>query len=165
MGPVDVVVGPAGGPGDPASVHFAAGPEIFLSLPGHQPGELALLRGVVDADWSHPIGPAEVLSLALGEPTAAQPPADQEVLASKLMVGTMSSATVPTSTTSTSWTATASSVSSEPIEEVAKEAKLRRGRGEGDEAESNEKLHPGEFVGLVVGVGQSGLWLVWPAPH
>ena len=71
MGPVDVVIRSARRPGDAASIHLAASPEIFLSLPRHQPGELALLRRVVDADWSHPIGPAEVLSLALGEARAA----------------------------------------------------------------------------------------------
>merc|ERR550519_1780085 len=94
VGPVDVVIRSARRPGDAASIDLPAGPEIFLTLPGHQAAELALLRGVVDADWSHPIGPAEALPLALGEASAAQPPADQEVLTSKLMVGTMSSTTV-----------------------------------------------------------------------
>ena len=70
-----------------------ARPEIFLTLPRYQPGELALLPGAVDADWSHPVSPAEVLSLALSEASAAQPPADQEVLTSKLMVGTVTSTT------------------------------------------------------------------------
>ena len=93
MGPVDVVIRSARWPGDAASVHLAAGPEIFLALPGHQPAELALLRGVVDTDRSHPVLTAEVLPLALSEASAAQPPADQEVLASKLVVGTMSSTT------------------------------------------------------------------------
>ena len=146
VGPVDVVVRPARGPGDAASVDLPACPEIFLALPRHQPGELALLPGAVDADWSHPVSPAEVLSLALSEASAAQPPADQEVLTSKLMVGTVTSTTVATSTASTSWTAAASSVPSEPVEKVAEEAKLRRGRTEGEETEDEEQLHPAELL-------------------
>ena len=127
VGPVDVVVRSARGPGDAASVDLPPSPEIFLALPRHQPGELALLPGAVDADRPHPVGSTEVLSLALGEASAAQPPADEEVLTSKLMVGTVSSTTVATSTTSDSGTTAASSVPSEPVEEVIKEAKLRRG--------------------------------------
>ena len=146
VGPVDVVVRPARRPGDAASVDLPARPEIFLALPRHQPGELALLPGAVDADWSHPVSPAEVLSLALSEASAAQPPADQEVLTSKLMVGTVTSTTVATSTASTSWTAAASSVPSEPVEKVAEEAKLRRGRTEGEETEGEEQLHPAELL-------------------
>ena len=146
VGPVDVVVRPARGPGDAASVDLPAGPEIFLALPRHQPGELALLPGAVDADWSHPVCPAEVLSLALGEASAAQPPAYEEVLTSKLMVGTVSSTTVATSTTSTSGTTAASSVPSEPVEKVAKEAKLRRGRAEGEETEGDVNLHTAELL-------------------
>ena len=150
VGPVDVVVRSARGPGDAASVDLPASPEIFLALPRHQPGELALLPGAVDADRPHPVGSTEVLSLALGEASAAQPPADEEVLTSKLMVGTVSSTTVATSTTSNSGTTAASSVPSEPVEKVAKEAKLRRGRAKGDKTEGDVNLHTAEFLLLLL---------------
>ena len=67
---------------------------------------------------------AEALPLALGEASAAQPPADQEVLTSKLVVGTMSSTTATTTAANIGWTTSTSPVASEPVDDVVKEAKL-----------------------------------------
>jgi len=124
VGPVDAVVRSAGRPGDAPTSHFPASPEVFLPLPGHQPSELPLLAGVVNTDGSHPVGPAEGLSLALGEAGAAKSPANQEVLTSKLVVGTMSSTTATTTTANIGWTTSTSPVASEPVDDVVKEAKL-----------------------------------------
>ena len=124
VGPVDAVVRSAGRPGDAPTSHFPASPEVFLPLPGHQPSELPLLAGVVNTDGSHPVGPAEGLSLALGEAGAAKSPAHQEVLTSKLVVGTMSSTTATTTAANIGWTTSTSPVASEPVDDVVKEAKL-----------------------------------------
>ena len=124
VGPGNVTVTSAGRPGDVPTSHFPASPEVFLPLPGHQPSELPLLAGVVNTDGSHPVGPAEGLSLALGEAGAAKSPANQEVLTSKLVVGTMSSTTATTTAANIGWTTSTSPVASEPVDDVVKEAKL-----------------------------------------
>ena len=41
---------------------------------------MVLLVPAVQADGPHVVGPAELLGLALGEPGAAHPPADEEAL-------------------------------------------------------------------------------------
>jgi len=100
--PVDLVIESSTGPAQSPPTHPSSSPEILLTLPGHQAGELSLLGAVVDADWSHSIGSAEPLALALGEAGAAQPPAHQEVLTSKLMIGSMTSTTASASSSSRS---------------------------------------------------------------
>ena len=102
VGPVDLVIESSTGPAQSPPTHPSSSPEILLTLPGHQAGELSLLGAVVDADWSHSIGSAEPLTLALGEAGAAQPPAHQEVLTSKLMIGSMTSTTASASSSSRS---------------------------------------------------------------
>ena len=96
VGPLHVAVRPARGPGDVAAADSASGPVEPLALPSHQSLELSLLAGAVNTEGSHPVLSAEVLSLALSEVVAANLPADQEVLASKLMVGTVASTTTTT---------------------------------------------------------------------
>ena len=96
VGPLHVAVRPARGPGDVAAADPPAGPVEPLALPSYQRLELSLLAGAVNAQSSHPVLSAEVLSLALSEVVAADLPADQEVLTSKLMVGTVTSTTTST---------------------------------------------------------------------
>ena len=93
VGPLHVVVGPAGGPGDVPSSHPASSPVEPLAFTSHQRLELSLLAGAVNTEGSHPVLSAEGLSLALSEVVAADLPANQEVLTSKLMVGTVASTT------------------------------------------------------------------------
>jgi len=93
VGPLNIVVGSAGGPADPATSHIASCPEESLTLPHHQPLELSLLGSRVQTDCSHTIGSAEGQSLTLGEVSAAQSPAEQVVPALELEVGRVSSST------------------------------------------------------------------------
>ena len=93
VGPLHVAVRSPRGPGDVAAADPAASPVEPLTLPSHQRLELSLLAGAVNTEGSHPVLSAEGLSLALSEVVAADLPADQEVLTSKLMVGTVASTT------------------------------------------------------------------------
>ena len=84
---------PAAGPSDVPPTHTAASPEESLTLLGHQPLELRLLGVAVNAQGPHAICATEAVPLLLGEAAAPNPPADQEALASKLVIGTMTSPT------------------------------------------------------------------------
>ena len=90
--------GPADAPG--GVVDSAASPEVGLALPGQQTGELPLLVGAVQGDGRHPVSPAVSGSFAGREGGAAQPPGDQELLATEGVVG-LTVTTGPTTTTST----------------------------------------------------------------
>ena len=94
--------GPAAGPGHAPGpvVDSPSGPEVGLALPGQQTGELPLLVGAVQGDGRHPVSLAVGGSLAGREGGAAQPPGDQELLATEGVVG-LTVTTGPTTTTST----------------------------------------------------------------
>jgi len=67
VGPSDVVVPPAAWPPDVPASHVAAGPEVLLPVPAHQPEELPLLGAAVDRDRLHPVCSAEASGLTLCE--------------------------------------------------------------------------------------------------
>jgi len=93
--PLNIVVIPAAWPSDVPPAHAASSPEESLTLSSHKVLELSLLGVTVNTQGPHAIGPAETVSLLLGEATAPNPPAHQEVLSSKLVIGRMSSSTSP----------------------------------------------------------------------
>merc|ERR1719500_1341455 len=53
VGPVHAVVSPAAGPPDVTIVDLAPGPEVPLSVLGHQAEEVVLLSAAVDTDGDH----------------------------------------------------------------------------------------------------------------
>ena len=85
VGPVDVVVAPAGGPPDVAAADLAPGPEVALPVLGDQAQEVVLLGARVQADGAHLVVLAEPLGRALRELGAADTPAHQEVFTLKYL--------------------------------------------------------------------------------
>ena len=85
VGPVDVVVAPAGGPPDVAAADLAPGPEVALPVLGDQAKEVVLLGARVQADGAHLVVLAEPLGRALRELGAADTPAHQEVFTLKYL--------------------------------------------------------------------------------
>ena len=140
--------GPAAGPAHaPRSmVDGAAGPEVGLSLPHQQAGELPLLGRAVQGHGGHPVGLAVGGGLASREGGAAQPPGDQELLASEGVIGfTVTTGATSTSSPSNSLgrspstgTTRPSSQATEEVGQTSEEA-LRVYRGQrGEEEERRE---------------------------
>ena len=94
--------GPAAGPGHTPGpvVDPPSSPEVGLTLPHQQAGQLPLLVRAVQGDGRHPVRPAVGGTFAGCEGGAAQPPGDQELLPAEGVVG-LAVTTGSTSTTST----------------------------------------------------------------
>ena len=95
--------GPAAGPGHTPGpvVDPPSSPEVGLTLPHQQAGQLPLLVRAVQGDGRHPVRPAVGGTFAGCEGGAAQPPGDQELLPAEGVVG-LAVTTGSTSTSSTS---------------------------------------------------------------
>ena len=123
--------GPAAGPGHTPGpvVDPPSSPEVGLTLPHQQAGQLPLLVRAVQGDGRHPVRPAVGGTFAGCEGGAAQPPGDQELLTSEGVIGF----TVTTGATSTSspsdslgrssstWTTRSSSQTTDEVGQTSEE--------------------------------------------
>ena len=140
--------GPAAGPGHTPGpvVDPPSSPEVGLTLPHQQAGQLPLLVRAVQGDGRHPVRPAVGGTFAGCEGGAAQPPGDQELLASEGVIGfTVTTGATSTSSPSNSLgrspstgTTRPSSQATEEVGQTSEEA-LRVYRGQrGEEEERRE---------------------------
>jgi len=102
-------------------VDVAAGPEILLTLLGHQTHELVLQGRTVERDWPHTVLATVRGSLALGERGASHSPRDKVVASSEPVVWLATAATATALGAAAALTPVAST---EDVPEAAEEAAL-----------------------------------------